>query len=958
MPRLKATPELIENILARVPEGLLHKSTLGQRLELKEKNGPPIQKIIETSHRIGAAGEYFYDSTRLSAEQAAEFSRYCRAIFPNMRRDGTLPDAPISDQRRERNLRLSSAGDEEARRMISLLDETPGYAQAGQMALDDRLAEALKRLLNTGDLRQSDGLIYDPLRLSRNTVREVSRRQRFLPLHQELTSRLQSRPGGTAPWNELAQTYGAETLRQIITLGGFSTFQIAMEIAPYTSQWVRLADTNPDEARQVATDAVKISDEDWRDALELCGDVTRPGAKPGKSIRAQVLARSHLVGGAAKRIGVRAQTLELALGDEQMVSFIDPEGKVRLPAYAVEAAAVDEVYREKIAAYEVLKAREIAMVAGVDYAVIRARMRKAGISRAEPQWEQVRGRWGLPNTLVEFRAVLHVRLEAWREERETRDAERRRQMETVREHERILRELERQRRDLLRARLVAAFPAWKHDRRGEQQIRLHVGPPNSGKTYDTLQALMRARSGWYLAPLRLLAYEIFDRLNQQGVPCNLLTGEEYIPVDGATITAATVEMFNPDDSRDCIVIDEGQMIADPDRGWAWTRAMMEAQAPEIHVISPHTAQGLIEKLAASAAIPLEITEHHRLAPIQVAERHWPLDDLPPRTILVAFSRRMVLSLKMELEKQKRRVSVIYGNLPPEVRRRQADRFASGETEICVATDAVGMGLNLPADYVCFYELEKFDGKMVRVLHPAEVQQIGGRAGRYGLSTIGEVGATNKRDLKLVRQLFAAPAEKLTHARVAPSVEDLAMIPGNLAGKLVQWSSLQSIPDSLRGAIRTCNMDERIELARMLADHEVDQLGLEASMRLINAPTRQDSREYWRRCTTDILAEKPMPLPPESPKMISTGDELEATERSVTCADIYLWLARRPEFRFFAPEEFEVRQMRAAWSQEIDDALMKRLNLARRCPRCGAILPLSHRHRLCDNCYYGTMHDFE
>lgn len=102
----------------------------------------------------------------------------------------------------------------------------------------------------------------------------------------------------------------------------------------------------------------------------------------------------------------------------------------------------------------------------------------------------------------------------------------------------------------------------------------------------------------------------------------------------------------------------------------------------------------------------------------------------------------------------------------------------------------------------------------------------------------------------------------------------------------------------------------------------------------------------------------MPLPPESPKMISTGDELEATERSVTCADIYLWLARRPEFRFFAPEEFEVRQMRAAWSQEIDDALMKRLNLARRCPRCGAILPLSHRHRLCDNCYYGTMHDFE
>src|SRR5690606_32826223 len=131
-------------------------------------------------------------------------------------------------------------------------------------------------------------------------------------------------------------------------------------------------------------------------------------------------------------------------------------------------------------------------------------------------------------------------------------------------------------------------------------------------------------------------------------------------------------------------------------------------------------------------------------------------DLPPRTILVAFSRQMVLQLKGELERAKRRVSVVYGNLPPEVRRKQADRFANGETEICIATDAVGMGLNLPADYVCFFELEKFDGKQVRYLTPSEVQQIGGRAGRFGLSKAGEIGATNKQDLKLVHQLYYTP----------------------------------------------------------------------------------------------------------------------------------------------------------------------------------------------------------
>src|SRR5258708_18325995 len=85
---------------------------------------------------------------------------------------------------------------------------------------------------------------------------------------------------------------------------------------------------------------------------------------------------------------------------------------------------------------------------------------------------------------------------------------------------------------------------------------------------------------------------------------------------------------------------------------------------------------------------------------------------------------------MELERMNRSVSVVYGNLPPEVRRRQADRFAAGETEICVATDAVGMGLNLPADNVCFYELEKFDGTQVRPLTTNEIRQIGGRGGRF------------------------------------------------------------------------------------------------------------------------------------------------------------------------------------------------------------------------------------
>src|SRR6185369_8451764 len=116
-------------------------------------------------------------------------------------------------------------------------------------------------------------------------------------------------------------------------------------------------------------------------------------------------------------------------------------------------------------------------------------------------------------------------------------------------------------------------------------------------------------------------------------------------------------------------------------------------------------------------------------------------------------------------------------------------------------------------------------------------------------------------LNQIRQLFHAAPDTLTHARVAPSVEDLEIIPGTLASKLAQWASLQSIPESLRGAIKTADMDERIELASMLTDQEVQKLGLERALKLVNAPTRQATRLYWRQCATAILSQKTMPLPP-------------------------------------------------------------------------------------------------
>ncbi|MCU0511255.1 MAG: hypothetical protein MUE40_01665 [Anaerolineae bacterium] len=692
----------------------------------------------------------------------------------------------------------------------------------------------------------------------------------------------------------------------------------------------------------------------WDEMLLITGAIIRPGAVLTPDMagsRLLVQARSYTFNAARKRLDISKASLDKAVEAGLLHTFVDPENQMRLPADMVESVFTDPVLYEQVVAHEKVEPREIAEVLDLSYSAVRRRLEKAGINRNNPRWGEVRGQWGLPETLRGFYEALADRQRQKRDEKKAKQTDKR-------EKERQKREDERRRREELREKLIEAFPAWENEDRVNQTLLLHVGPPNSGKTHDALSRLVEAGRGWYLAPLRLLAFEIFDRLNQRGVFCNLLTGEEYIDIPGASITAATIEMFNPLHSGDCVIIDEAQMLTDPDRGWAWTRAMMQAQSPEIHVIGPPQIQQLVERMTAAADIPLGVVQHHRLAPIKVSERPWMLEKLPPRTILVAFSRRMVLELKTKLERFKRTVSVVYGTLPPEVRRKQADRFAAGETEICIATDAVGMGLNLPADYVCFYEVEKFDGRNSRRLTPGEVQQIGGRAGRFGYSQAGEIGATNRHNLETIRELYYTETPDLTFARVAPVVDELEMIPGSLAERLQEWASLESIPAALRSVVKTADLSERIELAAMLTDAEVDQLGLERAVRLINAPTRKSSRDFWYACTRSILAAEPMPVPPQPPRKIDDSEELDFTETCIACADIYLWLSQRQEFMAHAPEAIDIRSRRVEWSMQIDEALLRKINMARRCRECRKELPPGHPYTICDRCYASRYLDLE
>ena len=310
-------------------------------------------------------------------------------------------------------------------------------------------------------------------------------------------------------------------------------------------------------------------------------------------------------------------------------------------------------------------------------------------------------------------------------------------------------------------------------RRAQRQISLYVGPPNSGKTHAAFERLAQALDGAYLAPLRLLALEGRDRLVARGVPCSLLTGEENVPADGARVVSSTIEMVATNTPIDVAVIDEAQMIFDASRGWAWTQAIVAVPATEVIIICSAYAVSAIESLLGLCGERCTVRVFERKQHVELLPQAVPLASLKLGDAVVAFSRRDVLTLRDAIAANGHPVSVIYGALPPEVRRREAERFSQGESHILVATDAIGMGLNLPIRRVLFSTLTKFDGQADRTLDESEVHQIAGRAGRYGIHEEGFVGVLKDAEpdaLRVLKELLAKTprAPRDFKAPVAPN----------------------------------------------------------------------------------------------------------------------------------------------------------------------------------------------
>lgn len=177
-----------------------------------------------------------------------------------------------------------------------------------------------------------------------------------------------------------------------------------------------------------------------------------------------------------------------------------------------------------------------------------------------------------------------------------------------------------------------------------------------------------AESGIYCGPLRLLAHEIFEKMNEKGVACNLLTGEERREVTpNARLTSSTIEMASLGKTLDVAVIDEIQLIADPDRGWAWTQALLGLKAKEIHLCGEASAVPLVKKICESLDEEVVVNEYSRLTPFEVTDEslNSDLSQIQKGDCVVAFSRRDIFKLKEKIEsKTGLKCAVAYGGLPP------------------------------------------------------------------------------------------------------------------------------------------------------------------------------------------------------------------------------------------------------------------------------------------------------
>ena len=341
-----------------------------------------------------------------------------------------------------------------------------------------------------------------------------------------------------------------------------------------------------------------------------------------------------------------------------------------------------------------------------------------------------------------------------------------------------------------------------------------LGPTNTGKTHLAIERMLGHESGMIGLPLRLLAREVYDKIKARvgADKVALITGEEKIKPDKARYWVSTVEAMPRDIDVDFLAIDEIQLCGDPERGHVFTDRLLHARGrSETLLLGAQTMREAISELIPGA----NFIARPRLSKLSYSGEK-KITRLPARSAIVAFSTQDVYAIAELIRRQRGGAAVVLGALSPRTRNAQVDLYQSGDVEFIVATDAIGMGLNLDVDHVAFSATRKFDGQNHRNLTPGEIGQIAGRAGRYmNDGTFGVTGSADALDADMVERLESHNFDSV---------------------RLLQWrsrkldfGSLNRLYDSLREFPRETRLtrartaDDVASLEAAMADREIAEI---------------------------------------------------------------------------------------------------------------------------------------
>ena len=285
----------------------------------------------------------------------------------------------------------------------------------------------------------------------------------------------------------------------------------------------------------------------------------------------------------------------------------------------------------------------------------------------------------------------------------------------------------------------------------KNKITAVLGPTNTGKTFQSIETMLGFESGMIGFPLRLLAREVYDKVIKKINPKKvaLITGEEKIIPSNAKYFLCTVESMPIDKNLEFVGIDEIQMCSDHERGHVFTDRLLNLRGEKLTMfMGANTIKNIISKLDGD----IEFISKERLSKL-VCIGHKKNSRIERKSAIIAFSTEEVYAIAELIRRQKGGAAIVMGSLSPKTRNAQVNLYQSGDVDYLVATDAIGMGINMDLDNIYFSNLKKFDGKKLRRLKLSEIGQIAGRAGRYlndgYFGITGDCGEISAEEIDLI-----------------------------------------------------------------------------------------------------------------------------------------------------------------------------------------------------------------